>query len=40
MTRWADHVARGRDDRRQSFTKAEFVEGGTIGPVPEFQVEI
>jgi len=35
ITRWADNVARGNDDRRQSFTKAEFVEGGTIGPVPE-----
>ena len=32
ITRWADHVARGKDDRRQSLTKAEFVEGGTIGP--------
>ena len=30
---WANNVARGKDDRRQSFTKAEFVEGGTIGPV-------
>ena len=28
---WADHVARGKMDRRQSFTKARFVEGGTIG---------
>jgi len=32
IVRWADNVARGKDDRRQSFTKAEFVEGGTIGP--------
>ncbi len=32
IVRWADHVARGRDDRRQTFIKAEFVEGGTIGP--------
>ena len=31
---WADNVARGKDDRRQSFTKAEFVEGGTIGRAP------
>ena len=30
--RWADNVARGREDRRQTFIKAEFVEGGTIGP--------
>jgi DNA-binding LacI/PurR family transcriptional regulator len=32
ITRWADNVARGQDDRRQSSTKAEFVEGDTIGP--------
>lgn len=32
---WADNVARGKEDRRQSFTTAEFVEGGTIGPAPE-----
>lgn len=35
IANWADQVARGEDDRRQSFTKAEFVEGGTIGPVAE-----
>jgi DNA-binding LacI/PurR family transcriptional regulator len=34
IQRWVDNVARGRDDRQQSFTKAEFIEGGTIGPVP------
>jgi DNA-binding LacI/PurR family transcriptional regulator len=34
MIRWADNVARGKDDRRQSYTKAVFVEGGTIGPAP------
>lgn len=33
IVRWANHVARGKDDRRPSFTKAEFVPGGTIGPV-------
>ena len=32
ITRWADHVARGKDDRRQSFTQAEYVDGGTVGP--------
>ena len=31
--RWADNVAHGKDDRRQSLTKAEFIDGGTIGPV-------
>ncbi|NNC86944.1 MAG: substrate-binding domain-containing protein [Akkermansiaceae bacterium] len=34
VVRWAQNVARGRDDRRQTLTKAEFVEGGTIGPAP------
>ena len=33
IVRWADNVASGKDDRRRSFTKAAFVEGGTIGPV-------
>lgn len=32
VVRWADNVARGKDDRRQSLTPAEFVPGGTIGP--------
>lgn len=32
IVRWANNVARGKDDRRPSFTKAEFVRGGTIGP--------
>jgi len=32
VVRWADNVARGKNDRRQSFTKAEFVDGGTVGP--------
>ena len=26
--------ARGKNDQRQSFTKAEIVEGGTMGPAP------
>jgi len=37
IIRWADNVARGKVDRRQNFTKAEFVEGGTIGPAPEIE---
>lgn len=32
IERWAANVSRGKDDRRQVFTKAEFIEGGTIGP--------
>ncbi len=31
---WADNVARGKDDRRQTHTKTEIIVGGTIGPVP------
>lgn len=34
IVRWTNHIARGRDDRGQSFTKAEFIEGGTLGPAP------
>jgi DNA-binding LacI/PurR family transcriptional regulator len=33
VVRWAANVSRGKQDLRQTFTKAEFVEGGTIGPV-------
>jgi DNA-binding LacI/PurR family transcriptional regulator len=32
---WAKRVAQGKDDRRQTFTMARFVEGGTIGPAPK-----
>jgi DNA-binding LacI/PurR family transcriptional regulator len=31
---WAANLSLGRDDRRQNFTEAEFVEGGTVGPAP------
>lgn len=34
IARWADALARGREDLRQGCAKAELVEGGTIGPVP------
>lgn len=33
VARWASNVASGKDDRRQSSIRAEFIEGGTIGPV-------
>ncbi|MFZ9938261.1 MAG: substrate-binding domain-containing protein [Luteolibacter sp.] len=33
VVRWANNVARGKDDRRKRTTQSEFVEGGTIGPV-------
>ena len=35
IVRWANNVARGIEDRRESFTKATFVVGGTIGPVKQ-----
>jgi DNA-binding LacI/PurR family transcriptional regulator len=35
IMRWADNIARGRDDRRETYTKVEFVDGGTVGPVPK-----
>lgn len=34
VLRWTNNIARGKDDRRQSFTKADYVDGGTVGPVP------
>jgi DNA-binding LacI/PurR family transcriptional regulator len=32
VLRWIENIAKGKDDRRQSFTKATFANGGTIGP--------
>jgi DNA-binding LacI/PurR family transcriptional regulator len=34
IVRWVDNVARGKKDLRQTLTKAEFVDGGTVGPAP------
>lgn len=34
VLRWVDKASRGQQDRRGAFTKAEFIEGGTIGPTP------
>ena len=34
VVQWANSIARDKEDRRQTLTKAEFVEGGTIGPAP------
>ena len=34
IVRWANNIARGKEDFRQTVTKAKFVEGGTIGPAP------
>lgn len=33
VIKWADNIARGKQDLRISSFKARFVEGGTIGPV-------
>jgi hypothetical protein len=30
--RWLDNVASGKNDRRQTLSKASFIDGGTIGP--------
>jgi DNA-binding LacI/PurR family transcriptional regulator len=34
IVRWVDNIAKGKDDRRQTLTKIEIVEGGTMGPAP------
>lgn len=33
IVRWANNVSLGKEDRRKSYPRARFVEGGTIGPV-------
>lgn len=33
LLRWASNISRGRDYRRQVSSKAEFIMGGTVGPV-------
>ncbi len=37
IVRWVNNAAAGKDDRRQTLTKAEFVESGTIGPAPKLK---
>jgi hypothetical protein len=34
IVRWVQHVSQGKEDTRQTVIKAEFIEGGTIGPAP------
>ncbi|QTN33936.1 hypothetical protein HZ994_16980 [Akkermansiaceae bacterium] len=36
VQRWADNISRGKEDKRQAFTKAEFAEGGKVGAVWNF----
>jgi DNA-binding LacI/PurR family transcriptional regulator len=33
IVRWVNNVSQGKEDTRQTLIKAEFVEGGTVGPV-------
>ena len=33
--RWINQLSRGTNQRKAFFTHAEFVEGGTIGPLPK-----
>lgn len=33
IVRWVNNVSLGRKDQRKGYTKARFVEGGTVGPV-------
>lgn len=33
VVRWAENVAHGREDQRETLIRAKFVEGGMIGPV-------
>jgi DNA-binding LacI/PurR family transcriptional regulator len=32
---WVNNISEGKEDTRQTTIKAEFVEGGTVGPVAE-----
>ncbi len=34
IIRWLKNISQGNDDRRQIFTKAKFIDGGTVGPAP------
>ncbi len=40
VVRWVANMGRGKEDRRQTLTKAEFVEGGTIGVVKRGQESV
>lgn len=31
VTRWLKNIASGKEDRKQTFIKAAFAEGGTVG---------
>ena len=41
IVRWTNNVSRGKEDKRKTLTKAEFVDGGTIGPArPRIESEV
>ena len=33
VVRWVNNISQGKEDTHQMMTKAEFVEGESIGPV-------
>jgi len=35
VVKWANHISRGKDDRRKITCNTKLVDGGTIGPVPK-----
>lgn len=40
IMRWAANVSQGKPDLRQTLTKAEFIAGGTIGPVKKQRMDL
>ncbi len=34
VTRWVNGLSKGNDDHRQTFTKAEYIKGGSVGRAP------
>ena len=39
IARWAKNISHGKEDTRQTRVDAEFVEGGTVGPVGGWNVD-
>jgi DNA-binding LacI/PurR family transcriptional regulator len=35
IVRWTNNVSRGKEDKRQTLTKAKFIDGGTVGRAPK-----
>ena len=33
IVRWVSNINQGKEDTRQTTIKAEFIEGGPVGPV-------